>query len=159
MRNGSKHQDSGAFSVRNSQQTGDRQAAWLRTASRTPSLVPENVNRRDANRITVTPAYSSVAVVPQGGGEPLAGHIYDISEKGLRFEVDRALPVGTSIDLELLVPPEESIRVTARIVRVYDEADDPGPRRMGAEFTGFSSPGDEARLDELLDFGFLIRAA
>jgi len=117
------------------------------------------MNRRDANRIAVTPAYSSVAVVPADGGAKLVGHVYDISEKGLRFEVDRALPVGASIELELLVPPEESIRVTARIVRVFDEADDPGPRRMGAEFTGFGSPDDAARLEGLLDSIHLIRAA
>ncbi|MBX3355985.1 MAG: PilZ domain-containing protein [Phycisphaeraceae bacterium] len=117
------------------------------------------MNRRDASRFPVKPAYSSVAVTPNDGTERLTGHVYDISEKGLRFEVDRALPVGSAIELELIVPPEESIRVTARVVRVYDEADDPGPRRMGAEFIGFSSPGDEARLEGLLDSYQLIRAA
>lgn len=118
-----------------------------------------HMNRRDVTRVSVTAAYSSVAVTEDGSSESLSGHIYDISEKGLRFEVDRALPVGTAIELELLVPPEESIRVTARVVRVYDEADDPGPRRMGAEFTGFVSPGDEERLGGLLDSYHLVRAA
>lgn len=117
------------------------------------------MNRRDANRVSVKPAYSSVAVTASGSPERLTGHVYDISEKGLRFEVDRALPVGSAVELELLVPPEESIRVTARVVRVFDEADDPGPRRMGAEFTGFVSPGDEARLEGLLDSYQLTRAA
>lgn len=117
------------------------------------------MNRRDANRVAVKPAYSSVAVTASGSPERLTGHVYDISEKGLRFEVDRALPVGSAVELELLVPPEESIRVTARVVRVFDEADDPGPRRMGAEFTGFVSPGDEARLEGLLDSYQLTRAA
>jgi len=117
------------------------------------------MNRRDANRVSVKPAYSSVAVTADGSAEKLTGHIYDISEKGLRFEVDKALPIGSSVVLELLVPPEESIRVTARVVRVFDEADDPGPRRMGAEFTGFVSPNDEARLEGLLDSYQLTRAA
>ncbi len=117
------------------------------------------MNRRDANRVAVKPAYSSVAVTATGSPERLTGHVYDISGKGLRFEVDRALPVGSAVELELLVPPEESIRVTARVVRVYDEADDPGPRRMGAEFTGFLSPNDEARLEGLLDSYQMTRAA
>lgn len=128
------------------------------TLARTPSHVTL-VNRRDANRTPVTAAYSSVAVLADGSREHMTGHIYDISEKGLRFEVDRPLPVGSAIELELLVPPEESIRVSARVVRVFDEADDPGPRRMGAEFIGFGSPGDEARFEGLLDSYHLIRAA
>lgn len=132
---------------------GDRDPPHSRTSDEGP------MNRRDASRFPVKPAYSSVAVTPNDGTERLTGHVYDISEKGLRFEVDRALPVGSAIELELIVPPEESIRVTARVVRVYDEADDPGPRRMGAEFIGFSSPGDEARLEGLLDSYQLIRAA
>lgn len=117
------------------------------------------VNRRDANRVSVKPAYSSVAVTAVDSQERLCGHVYDLSEKGLRFEVDHALPIGSSVVLELLVPPEESIRVRARVVRVFDEADDPGPRRMGAEFTGFESPDDEARLEGLLDSYQLPRAA
>ncbi|MBM4113626.1 MAG: PilZ domain-containing protein [Phycisphaerae bacterium] len=118
------------------------------------------MNRRDASRVAVKPAYSSVAVTSSGLLEPLTGHVYDISEKGLRFEVDRALPVGSAVELELLVPPEESIRVTARVVRVFDEADDPGPRRMGAEFTGFGSPDDAVRLAGLLDsYQIITRAA
>ena len=60
------------------------------------------MNRRDANRVSVKPAYSSVAVTASGSPERLTGHVYDISEKGLRFEVDRALPVGSAVELELL---------------------------------------------------------
>lgn len=143
-----------AVEVKNETGAGDREPAHVRTQQNEMPM-----NRRDASRVPVRAAYSSVAVMHDGSTERLTGHVYDISEKGLRFEVDRALPVGSSIELELIVPPEESIRVTARVVRVYDEADDPGPRRMGAEFIGFVSPGDEARLDDLLDSIQLIRAA
>lgn len=136
----------------------ERDADHAGGQARTPAS-EQHMNRRDVTRVSVTAAYSSVAVTADGSLEPLSGHIYDISEKGLRFEVDRALPVGSLVELELLVPPEESIRVTARVVRVYDEADDPGPRRMGAEFTGFDSPGDEERLEGLLDSFHLVRAA
>jgi|GEM_PF-1821504 len=133
--------------------THDQSTARVRSGPSEPQM-----NRRDANRISVTAAYSSLAVTADGSPQ-LLGHVYDISEKGLRFEVDQALPIGSAIELEFIVPPEESIRVTARVVRVYDEADDPGPRRMGAEFTGFGSPSDEARLGGLLDSYHLVRAA
>lgn len=140
----------------NAGSSGDPKEAIARSS---PTMTEAKMNRRDANRVSVTAAYSSVAVTAEGSSEPLNGHVYDISEKGLRFEVDRALPIGSSIELELIVPPEESIRVTARVVRVFDEADDPGPRRMGAEFTGFVTAEDEARLDGLLDSFHLVRAA
>ena len=117
------------------------------------------MNRRDADRIALTPAYSSVAVMPDEAESPLDGHVYDISGKGLRFEVDEPLPVGAAIVLELQLPAGSPIRATARVVRVFDEVDDPGPRRMGAEFTAFDSAIDEARLERLLDSCAVSRAA
>ena len=117
------------------------------------------MNLRKANRMAVPPMYSTLAVQAKPFRGAREGHVYDLSESGLRFEIDDPLPVGTDLALEFAVPAAGVIRANARIVRVYDEADDPGPRRMGARFTGFSTPEDEARLEGLMDSFRAVRAA
>ena len=38
-------------------------------------------------------------------------------------------------------------RMRGTVVRVFAGEDDPGPRRMAAQFTGFASPRDRERLE------------
>lgn len=88
----------------------------------------------------------------------LEGHAYDISLSGLRFELDNALAEGDQVGIELHLPGmHESVKSQARIVRVYDEDGDPGPRRMAASFKSFESPSDAARLSRHLGMGYFGR--
>ena len=85
----------------------------------------------------------------------LEGHAYDISVSGVRFELDTALPAGMAVEIELTLPGlVDSVRASARIVRVFDEHDDPGPRRMAAVFTAFATPADARRLAVHLGSGY-----
>jgi hypothetical protein len=86
---------------------------------------------------------------PEGGME---GHGYDVSLTGMRFELDDALPAGTEVSIELYPPAErDPIRMRGTVVRVFSTDDDPGPRRMAVQFTGFASPADRDRLTARID--------
>ena len=81
---------------------------------------------------------------PEGG---LEGHGYDISSTGMRFELDEALAAGTEVTIDLYPPAEQvPIRIRGTVVRVFSSDDDPEPRRMAVQFTGFDSPKDRERL-------------
>lgn len=81
------------------------------------------------------------------------GHAYDISEGGLRFEAERAVPPGTKVALQITLPnldvrdigPGRSVFVFANVVWLEDE-DAPGPYKMAAIFTHFARAGDRDRL-------------
>ena len=62
------------------------------------------MNLRKANRMAVPPMYSTLAVQAKPFRGAREGHVYDLSESGLRFEIDDPLPVGTDLALEFAVP-------------------------------------------------------
>ncbi|MFN0132474.1 MAG: PilZ domain-containing protein [Phycisphaerales bacterium] len=117
-----------------------------------------HINRRRHERFSLLPAYSAVEVrVP--GGRRLSGHAYDVGEGGLRFELDRPLSPGTPIILRLTLPgrPVRPLVAAARVVWTADDADEPGPVRMAADFTRLGSA--RAALTARLARGDLARAA
>lgn len=136
---------------------------------------PEIQNRRCADRFAPTAGYSRVVIRPEGSSQTelkpeqmkfavadghgeLEGHAYDISLNGLRFELDTPLHEGDQIGVELHLPGlNHSIKSTARVVRVFDEDGDPGPRRMAATFKSFDSPSDATRLSRHLGIGYFGR--
>jgi hypothetical protein len=81
------------------------------------------------------------------------GHAYDISEGGVRFELDRPVQPGTRIAMQITLPsinefdlgPGRSVFVFANVVWIDDE-DEPGPVRMAAVFSQFARVGDRERL-------------
>lgn len=113
-------------------------------------------DRRLHDRFTVDPMFSSVAVLPGGATEPCGGehrsddlgcdgHLYEISLGGMRFELDEALPRDACVRVAISLPGcTDPIRVDARVVRVFDAIDDPGPRRMVAQFETFADGAREA---------------
>ncbi len=104
--------------------------------------------RRAYPRFTVDPMYSAVHVVR--AKHAMDGHIYEVSLGGMRFELDRALPKGSNVEVTLELPGcLEPIRASGTIVRVFDRADDPGPRRMVVEFESFAK-GARATLERYL---------
>lgn len=132
-------------------------------------------DRRRHERFTVDPMYSAVAVSPLAtsnrtsdgcGGEHVDGHVeghvdghvYEVSLGGIRFELDQPLPVGTRVSVEVTLPGcTKPICAEGRIVRVFNEIDDPGPRRMVVEFETFVV-GAREYLDRYLSQKWLRRA-
>lgn len=127
----------------------------------------QSVNRRRFERFRLPPMYTPIAVRPLDEGEPdLDGHAYDISEGGVRFEVDHAIAPGTPIAMEITLPatleslePERRVQAFGSVVWTDEDPDEPGPVRMAAVFTRFAGLGDKARLLGQLSSGSFSRAA
>jgi len=80
------------------------------------------------------------------------GYIYDISESGIRFELDDAIEPGTNLDVHITLPGKFNAEfdVTGEVVRMHDEDDEPGPRRMAMTFKRFDQPTDQQKLSDYL---------
>jgi len=94
------------------------------------------------------------------------GHAWDISEGGIQFELDREVPAGTAVAIQIMLPtlaselgPGRSIFVLANIVWADADPDEPGPVRHAAAFTSFARLGDKERLMRSLVQGRYARAA
>ncbi len=77
------------------------------------------------------------------------GHIYDISNSGMRFELDAPLPAGTQVEVRGMLPGIHQVvtfHATGRIVRLHDDQE-VGPIRMGMTFTRFNHDIDRQRLN------------
>lgn len=125
------------------------------------------VNRRRFERFRLPPMYTPIAIRPMAAGEPgLDGHAYDISEGGVRFEVDHAIAPGTPVAIEITLPavqetkePERRVQAFGSVVWTDEDPDEPGPVRMAAVFTRFAGLADRARLLGQLSSGGFSRAA
>ncbi len=111
-------------------------------------------DRRQYPRFQLEPMYTPIAVRTADSEHfDIEGHAYDISEGGIRFELDRAVPPGTKIVMQITLPnldpmqigPGRSILVNANVIWIEDE-EEPGPVRTAAVFTGFARVGDRERL-------------
>jgi len=98
-----------------------------------------------------------------------AGHAYDISEGGVRFELDEPIDPGTPIAIQITLPsggqgsdadigPGRAVFVLGNVVWVSEE-DLPGPVRCAAAFARFARAGDRERLMHRLVAGRFARAA
>jgi c-di-GMP-binding flagellar brake protein YcgR len=115
----------------------------------------DTINRRAHERFKLPPMYTSVvAQCARDDAAGLDGHAYDISESGVRIELDDALRPGEQVALNIGLPGEEAhVAANARVVWLHDAEDDPGPRRMALEFTGFVTTTDRDRLIRYLGRG------
>lgn len=111
-------------------------------------------DRRSHPRFMLEPMYTPVAArLLDSENFDIEGAAYDISEGGLRFELDRPIAPGSKIALQITLPnldnrdigPGRSIFVFANVIWLEDE-DDPAPYRMAAVFTHFARAGDRERL-------------
>ena len=106
-------------------------------------------DRRQHQRFKLTPMHAAVTVqsVDRLAIEQLHGHAYDISESGVRLELDEPLECGQHVAMYLDLPEQSTdIFVAGEVVWVNDAIDDPGPRRMAIHFTDFVNECDRARL-------------
>ena len=121
-----------------------------------------NIDKRQHQRFILAPMYSSVIARLVGGEEvrELHGHAYDVSEAGVRFELDEAINPGESITVYLTLPgTQSSVGATGDVIWVNDETYDPGPRRLAIQFTDFRSDEDRFRLLNYLGSAQVRRAA
>ena len=124
------------------------------------------INRRRFERFALPAGYTPVAVrLVADSTYRFEGHAYDVSEAGIRFELDQPIDPGTPVAIEFTLPsgatnrPAQSVCAIANVVWAADDADEHGPVKMAAEFTRFARPLDKARLIDQLGAGRLQRAA
>ena len=127
------------------------------------------IDRREYERFTVSPMYTPIRVRLADEAEfSQDGHAYDISEGGLRFELDHPVEAGTPVVMEIELPrpgfwtsSEEGLGRTVEIKAnvVWCDTEEPGPARMAAAISEFVREGDKTRLLRQLTTGQFLRAA
>lgn len=124
------------------------------------------INRRAYERFVLNPGYSSTAVRihPDEMEFTLEGHIYDISEGGICFELDEPVEPGKTISMRVDLPlnsgdtgPGRSVFVTGNIV--WCEVSESGASRMAMAITRFDREGDKQRMLKVLTSKRFQRAA
>lgn len=126
-------------------------------------------DRRRHQRYVLPSMYTGVEVRPMDSESfEWKGHAYDISEGGMRFELDRPIEPGTRIAVRIQLPGAEFLRLTERrpvyafanVVWIEeDDLDQGGPVRMACVFSRFVVPGDRERLSRRLASGRFSLAA
>lgn len=128
-----------------------------------------NIDRRRFPRFDLEAMYTTIAVrTLENDTFELQGHSYDISEGGIRFELDRGIERGTQIAMMINLPtmnagdeahgPDHAVYVFATIVWIEDE-NEPGPIKMAAVFNRWARQGDRERLIAELGKGVYRRQA
>lgn len=122
----------------------------------TPSpLTLQPRDRRKFARFTLPAGYAPITVrTLDSDSFDIEGVAYDVSEGGIRFELDRAIKPGTQVEMKLQLPCggaslRRPVYAFADVVWIEDE-EDPGPVKMAATFARFSSDEDGQRLREQL---------
>jgi hypothetical protein len=112
--------------------------------------------RRKHARFTLPAGYAPITVrTLDSDSFDIEGVAYDLSEGGIRFELDRPIKPGTQIEMKLQLPGgggqgiRRPVYAFADVVWIEDE-EDPGPVKMAATFARFSSVEDGHRLREQL---------
>lgn len=128
-----------------------------------------HTERRRFERFRLTPGYTGVQLRVHGGqGEWALGHACDISEGGVRLDVDDAFAPGTAVDVKVelprcgsTMPCSESCMddVCATGSVVWCDTEDQAGARIAIEFKAFDAKGDRERLVHRLSAGRFLRAA
>ena len=100
---------------------------------------------RQSSRLKLSAMYSSIHVRPRHSRQFCwSGHIYEVSDAGLRFELDHPVALGKPVDVRATLPGRNAttVNLSGRIVRYHDDPDDPGPIRVGMKIDSFSTEDD-----------------
>jgi hypothetical protein len=137
------------------------------TTNRLDAINP--IDRREHARFRVNPGYTPVElrVHPEERFE-MAGHIYDLSEGGVCFELDFPVAAGAAVSLKIDLPthllesgqdigPGRAVFVTGNVV--WCDTSEPGPARMAVAITRYDRAGDRERLIRAMTAGRYLRAA
>jgi hypothetical protein len=120
------------------------------------------IDARQHPRFELQPMYTEVTIqrIRDMAVRTVEGHAYDVSEAGVRIEMDEPLDVDERVSVCLSLGGDRtSVFASGRVVWVNDEVDDPGPRRMAIRFTRFLSGEDRTRLLRNLGSGEFRLAA
>ncbi len=129
-------------------------------------MINNPINRRAHERFQVNPGYTSMAlrVHPDETEFALEGHVYDISEGGVCFELDRPIDPGQTVSIRIDLPmtgqdigPGRAVFLTGNIV--WCDLEEPGASRMALAVTRFDRAGDRERLIKSLTTGHHLRVA
>ncbi len=104
-------------------------------------------------RLKLPAMYTLLRARPEGDDRyRWTGYIYDVSEGGLRIELDEQLEPGTPIEVRGVLPGSRgtSFRASGKVVRLHDTEDDFGPFRMGVALHAFKHEADHERLNGYL---------
>jgi hypothetical protein len=118
-----------------------------------PALLPHGADLRRYPRISLPAMYTLVRVRPAGSARYCwTGYVYDISQSGMRFELDDQIPNGTYVEVRVMLPGREQTTFTAsgQVVRNHEDDDSLGPVRMGMTFDHFPFLGDEGKLESYI---------
>jgi Tfp pilus assembly protein PilZ len=105
-------------------------------------------NRRMFDRFGLVAGYTTVEVrATVGTHASQSGHAYDISEGGIRLELDAALEAGDAVDVLVGLPGHaEQVSVAGHVAWVDEDEGHLSPRRMAVQFDAFGTPDDHRRL-------------
>ncbi len=126
-----------------------------------PKFSQQPHDLRQRPRFRLPAMYTFVRVRPKGDERYCwAGHIYDVSESGMRFEIDEPLQAGQEIEVRAMLPGTSHItfNATGKVVRLHDDSDEAGPICMGMAFDSFTRRIDRKRLTSYLS-GAGLKAA
>jgi len=123
-------------------------------------------NRRQHERFRVNPGYTSMALRrhPDETDFGFEGHVYDISEGGICFELDQPVEPGSTVSVRLDLPPTLDTTGPGRAVFltgnvVWCDEDELGACRMAMAVTRYDRAGDKERLIRSLTRERFVRAA
>lgn len=126
------------------------------------------INRRAFERFRVNPGYTavSVRVLPDEESFSREGHVYDLSEGGVQFELDFPIEAGSTVSMKIEVPwsapisdatNDGAVYVTGNVV--WTDTEEPGAARMALAITRYDREGDKERLIRALGVSRCLRAA
>ncbi len=114
------------------------------------------VDRRRHPRFAVNAAYTSARLRRQRDDAfTLDGHVWDISEGGVRLECDEPIDPGTPVAVQIDLPsvgefsddvdgPGRAVFVIGNVV--WCDIEEPGPAQLAIAITRFAREGDKSRL-------------
>ncbi len=129
-------------------------------------MTTHQINRRQFERFAVNPGYTSTAVRvhPDQSTFETQGHIFDISEGGICFELDVPIEPGSTISMRVDIPstvgdtgPGRAVFVTGNVV--WCDIEEPGPAKMAMAITRYDRQGDKQRMIRALGNTGYRRAA
>lgn len=112
------------------------------------------VEARQTPRLRLPAMYTLIRVRKKGKNRfNQTGYIYDISQTGMRFELDDAMEPGTEVEFRALLPGSQTTTFSAagHLVRIHDDIDEPGPVRMAVAFDKFKTVIDREKLHDYLN--------
>ena len=124
------------------------------------------INRRTHERFQVNPGYTAMALRQHGEESEFThmGHVYDISEGGICFELDRPIEPGKTVSVRIDLPltgedhgPGRAVFMTGNVV--WCDLEEPGASKMAMAITRFDRAGDRERLIRTLTNGHHLRVA